>query len=176
MNRYPNISLTLLLSCLLIPPFILKTLSPSLEPYPAIILPSGSDTIAIENSKVSFVKTSVWAKQNDRAIIWSQIDSSKFLEPIPGYYLQHIVLNSFGFKPEDRKVGSALKQKHDSFLSSKITSAEIAATKNWFGDKLTKSGYLSDEFKVVSEEMTFDVNSGKIVSREKVDEKVFRLD
>ena len=176
MNRYPNLSLTLLLSCLLIPPFVLKTVYPPLEPYPAIILPAGSDTVNIENSRVSFVKTSVWAKPKDRLESWSQIDSEKFLAPIPVHYLKYIVLTSFGFESQQPKAGSIWKKKYDSILNGKITSAEIAATKNWFGNKLTKSGYLADEFKVISEEMTFDVNSGKIVSQEKIDEKVFRLD
>lgn len=176
MNRYPNTWLTLLLSCLLIPPFIIKTLYPSLEPYPAVILPSGSNTINIEDSKVSFSKTSVWAKQNSRAKTWTEIDSRKFIEPIPGYYLQHIALNSFGFESKAKKTGSILKRKHDSILSSKITSDEIAATKNWFKQKLNKSGYVSDEFMVVSEEITFDINTGKIASRKKIDEQIFKLD
>ena len=176
MNRYPNICLTLLLSCLLIPPFVLKTVFPTLEPYPAIILPAGSDTVNIEDSKVSFVKTSVWAKPKDKAKSWSQIDSEKFLAPIPVYYLKYIVLTSFGFESKQLKTASVWKKKYDSILNNKITSEEIAETKNWFGQKLNKSGYISDEFMVISEEITFDVNSGKIVLREKIDEKVFRLD
>lgn len=175
MNRYPHTCLTLLLSCLLLPPFLLKTFYPNLEPYPAVILPSGSDTINVENTRVNFTKTSVWAKES-KAKTWSKIDSEKFLEPIPIHYLKYIALTSFGFKSEPKKASSVWKKKYDSILSSKITSEERAETKNWLKQKLTKFGYVPDEFMVVSEEITFDINTGKIVSRTRTDEQIFKLD
>jgi len=176
MNQYPNLALTLGLACLLIPPFVLKTFHPPLEPYPAIILPGGSDTISIENSTVNFKKTTVLGKQNNQTQSWSKIDTEKLIEPIPVHYLQYMALTSFGFRSEPKKAGSIWKQKYDSFMSNKITAEEIVETKNWLKQKLTKLGYVADEFMVISEEITFDINTGKIVSRTKTDEKAFKLD
>ena len=144
--------------------------------FPAIILPAGSDTISIEDSKVSFTKNSVLGKQNAPTRSWSKIDTEKLIEPIPVHYLKYMVLTSFGFPSESKKAGNVWKQKYDSLMSSKISAEEVVETKNWLKQRLTKLGYVADEFMFISEEATFDINTGKIISRTRTDEKTFKLD
>lgn len=175
MNQYPNLLLTLGLAGLLLPPFGLKILASSLEPYPAVILPAGAHQIELDSSKVNFTRTSLWGKKlSDNS--WVRIDSEKLLDPIPNEYLGHIVNNSFGLESKVSKTNSTLKRKITAILRSKITANEIEDTKNWLRHKLAKFNCSVKELMVAEEKIIFDVNIGKTVSLEIIDEKIFELD
>ena len=175
MNQYPNLLLTLGLTCLLLPPFVLKMLASSLEPYPAVILPAGAHQIELDSSKVNFTRTSLWGKKlSDNS--WVRIDSEKLLDPIQNEYLGHIVNNSFGLETEASKTNSTFKRKITAILRSKITTDEIKDTKKWLRHKLTESNCSVKELRVTEEKIVFDVNTGKTVSQKIIDEKLFKLD
>ncbi|MCC0177964.1 hypothetical protein I4641_13350 [Waterburya agarophytonicola K14] len=173
--QYPNLLLTLGLSCLLFPPFLLKMLSASLEPYPAIILPAGAHQVDLDSTQVNFSRISLWGKQlPDNS--WTRIDSEKFLEPIPHEYLTHIVNNSFGLKTSKKEADNALKKKFITILNNKITADEIEDTKQWLRNQLTQLNCDSSELMVTEEKIAFDVSTGKIVSLKIINEKLFKLD
>ncbi|MDJ0742560.1 MAG: hypothetical protein QNJ32_04255 [Xenococcaceae cyanobacterium MO_167.B27] len=182
MNQYPNCWLTLLLAFILLPPFALKTLSERLEPYPAIILPSGAGKIDVSVREVSFNRTSLWGK-HEKNNTWTRISLETFWPPIPRQYFQPIVRNSLSLKLENQKIISPpkevkerVKEIMNKMLSNKVTSSEVDNTKYWWCQKLVQSGYASDEIMIVSEEVKFDIETGKIITIKRSHEEIFRLD
>ena len=172
MNQYPNFSLTLLLACTLLPPFILKTLY-HLEPYPAIILPSGAGTLDLGAKEISFNRTSLWGKdeQND---IWLRLDVETFLAPIPVQYLNPLARNSFGLNsPEDKTINLHQGVK---LLSKKVTPHEVQRAKHWFRQKLVQSGYASDQLMITFEQVNFDLKTGQLVTSKRSHEEILQLD
>ena len=175
MNRYPHLLTTIILSGILIPPFLLKMLASSLEPYPAIVLPAGAHQVKLTDTQVNFSRTSIWGK--DLATdSWTRIDSEQLLDPIPNEYLGHMVYNSFGLEAPNKDVSGKLQQIFVSILRGKITPEEVEASKQWLSKRLTEQNCAPDRFKVTEQEVVFDVSTGKIASSKIKDERVFRLD
>ena len=173
MNQYPNFSLTLLLACILLPPFALTTRYPHLEPYPAIILPSGAFKIDIRAREISSSRTSLWGKdkKND---VWTRIDVKTFLTPIPPNYLYSIARNSFGLNSAKGKIIKLPKGVN--ILSKKVTPSEVQKAKHWLRQKLVQSGYASDELMITFEQVNFDTETGQIITSKKSHEEILRLD
>ena len=191
MNPYPNLSLTLLLVFILLPPFVLNTLYGGLlEPYPAIILPSGSPKADVGLREISFNRTSIWGKQK-KDNTWTRVDLETFLAPIPVHYLYAITKNSLGLKsaegrviklegrfsklPKEIKILSKLP-KEIKILSKKVTPSEVKNGKHWWRQKLSQSGYASDELMIISEQVKFDIETGKIIGIKRSNEEIIRLD
>lgn len=171
MNRYPNLSLTLLISLVLFIPFILaKKVS---EPYPAIILPSGATEADVGARHISFNKTSVWGKHR-KDNTWVQIDVATFLAPIPVQYFPAIAKNSFGLNSAEGK--TIYLPKGVEVSSNKVTPNEVKDAKHWLRQKLVRSGYASNELMITFERVKFDIETGKIVKIERSDEEIIRLD
>ena len=181
MNQYPNFSLTLLLAFILLPPFVLKTLKPHLEPYPAIILPSGANTVDVGVRDISFSRTNLWGK-HEKDNTWTRIDLETFWPPLPSQYFGPIVRNSLGLKLGREGIlklpkGKILKlPQRINFLSNKVTPLEVQNAKHWWRQKLVRSGYASDEIIITSEKVKFDVETGKIIKIKRSHEEMFRLD
>lgn len=172
MNQYPNLLLTLLLTCTLIPPYILKIYHPRLEPYPAIILPSGARKVNLGRNDITFNRTSIWAK-HEKNDIWTRIDAETFLSPIPPHYLYEIARNSFGLDSSPGKTNNLL-QKYN-ILTNKVTPSEVKEGKRWLSQKLVQSEYKPDKIMITLEQMKFDITTRKITTIKRNDEKVIRL-
>ena len=178
MNQYPNCSLTLLLTFILLPPFALTTLKPHLEPYPAIILPSGAGKIDVGSKDISFTRIDLWGKR-EKDNTWTRIDLETFWPPIPQQYFYPIVRNSLGLKLEQDEIIKPTKGIGgiiNKILSNKITPSEVDDAKRWWRKKLVQSGYDSDEIMITSEKVKFDIETGKIISIKRSHEEIFRLD
>ena len=74
-------------------PFFLRTMG--LEPYPAILLPSGAFSLQEANGKVQLEFKIVYAR--DSAGNWQPINPEQLLAPIPTQYFFPIVDHDFGF-------------------------------------------------------------------------------
>ena len=181
MNHYPNLSLTLLLAFILLPPFALKTLyGDLLEPYPAIILPSGAGKADVGAREISFKKTSLWGKY-EKDNTWTRVNVETFLAPIPVHFLYAITRNSLGLKSaEERTIkleGRIIKLPQEiKILSKKVTPSEVKSAKHWWRQKLGQSGYASDELMITSEQVKFDIETGKIIEIKRSNEEIIRLD
>ncbi len=173
MNQYPNLSLTLLLAFILLPPFTLKTLNHNLEPYPAIIFPSGARKIDVGAREISFNRTSLWGK-HEKDNTWTRVDVETFLAPIPVHFLPAIARNSLGLKSAEGRIIKLPKE--IKILSKKVTSSEVQNAKHWWRQKLVRSGYASDELMITSEKVKFDIKTGKIIRIKRSHEEIFRLD
>jgi len=163
MIQYPNLSLTLLLSLVLLPPFV-WTRRYGLEPYPAIILPSGASKASVTKTQVSFNRTSLWGKHKEKGN-WIRVDLESFLEPIPIHYLYAIAKNSFGLKSPNRKIRNGV-----------ITPEEVQGGKQWLRQKLVQSGYVADALMITIDKETFDVAANKIITSYREHEEILRLD
>ena len=179
MNYYPNLSLTLILAGTLVSPFVLKTLHPYLEPYPAILLPSGAGRVSIDEEIVSFGRISLWGKNEDNN--WKRIDIENFLAPMPKHYFSSVVKNSFGLDLATKDIKVLPKEFHSSvtkknILKQKVTSGEVKLSKQWLRDKLVQSGYAPDEVMITTEKVNFDRKTAQIIKSKRVYEEILRLD
>ena len=174
MNQYPNLSLTLLLAFILLPPFALKTLKPRLEPYPAIILPSGGGKVDVGARDVSFRRTSFWGK-HEKNNTWTKIDLETFWPPLPLQHFGLIVRNSLDLKSEEERI-IKLPKGIKILINKEVTPREVQNAKHWWRQKLVQSGYASDELMITSEEVKFDIETGKIIRISRTHEEIFRLD
>ena len=171
MNQYPNFSLTLLLAFTLLPPFALTKLN--LQPYPAIILPSGARKVDVGAREISFNRISLWGK-HEKKDIWTRVDVETFLAPIPVHYLPAIARNSFGLNSAKGKIINLPKGVN--ILSKKVTPSEVQRVKHWLRQKLVQSGYASDELMITFERVNFDIETGKILTSNRSHEEILRLD
>lgn len=167
MIQYPNLSLTLLLGFILLPPFVLTTRY-GIEPYPAIILPSGANKANVSPTQVSFNRTSLWGKHQEKGI-WVRVDLETFLEPIPVHYLDPIAVNLFGLKSPNGKIING-------FNTKKVTTEEVQSGKQWLRQKLSQFGYASDELMITFDKETFDIGSHKIITSDRKHEEILRLE
>lgn len=171
-NKHPNLSLTLLLFCILVPPFALRHRY-GIEPYPAIILPSSASSINLKKSEIIFNKINIFGKDRENKV-WRKIDSENFLVPVPVHYLEAIVKNSFGLNSIEGKTSNLPLGINT--INHKITYSEIKDTKQWLSQKLTAYGYASNEMMVSIEQIVFDVETGEAITSKKTYEEIFRLD
>ena len=79
--KYPNILYTALLSGFLLVPFAIREFAPTLEPYPAVLLPSGAETIKTAD-QMDFDRIAIYGRvvgHDD----WTRLFPSQFLSPVP---------------------------------------------------------------------------------------------
>lgn len=187
MKQYPYLSLSLLLACVLLPPFLLRIAYPSLEPYPAVLLPAGAGTIAIGRGEVRFARVALWGRKDGDDLHWAMIDAEDFLRPLPAHFLNAVAGNSFGLNPAKNKLrplptrlNSALESEVagilNGYLGEKVTPAEVQSGKRWLGQKLSRFGYVSTEMRITLDELTFDIESREITAVENLHEDILRLD
>lgn len=172
MNQYPNLWLTSLLALTLIPPFALKFRYPDLEPYPAIILPSGAGKVNVTAKEISFIRDSFWGKRENDT--WTRIDKKAFFEPIPVRYLHPLARDSFGLNSAAGK--NVILPKGVSVSTKKVTPSEVQSTKHWLRQRLAQSGYATDELMITFEKVIFDIETGEIISSKRKHEEILRLD
>ena len=91
MRRYPHLFGFLGLFLLLVPPFVLTTLRPSLEPYPSIQLPAGGQTVAVVDGEIPYRTRSLLCFDAHADTLRS-VDEKALFHPIPRQ-LQPYILN-----------------------------------------------------------------------------------
>lgn len=87
----------LLIAIALLVPFGLRELSRSLEPYPAILQPSGAGKISTKDTRLRFYETELVAVRSDGSE--QRLDPNEFMDKIPTQYWTHIARAHFGLGP-----------------------------------------------------------------------------
>ena len=82
--KYPNILYTALLSGFLLVPFAIREFAPTLEPYPAVLLPSGAGLIKTAD-QMDFDRTAIYGRVAGRDD-WTRLFPSQFLNPVPAEF------------------------------------------------------------------------------------------
>jgi hypothetical protein len=156
--RSQTISL-IIFALLLLGPFILTTVRPDLEPYPAIILPAGAWTISLKTEELSFPDHSIYGRREHNQE-WIALDTRRFLDPIPAWYLMGIMSAGLGLEA----------------TKTRPTLVDITATKHWFRGRLRAMDFREDAFKVAVELVTLDRQNKRVIRTESRYEKIYVLD
>ena len=167
-----SLKFTILLSIALFFPFILRTLSSTLEPYPSILLPSGAGKINLKKEVIKVNNLSIYGYDFQGKL--QKVDAVKFLAPIPSQYLYSIARNEFGLSTkttEEIWIGGFGKSiKLDRKLKP-INPENQKLAKLWLSDRLSQLGLSTSSILIRYELRKLAINSGKEVSKEIINEK-----
>ena len=172
-RRYPSLSLTLWLALILIPPFLISSRYRELEPYPAILLPTGATKIQVGQKDVRFIGMNLWGKRK-RDQSWTKIDAEKLIDPIPIHFLAPIIGHRFGLELANGHVYKLPRQL--SLRTNKVTASEAEQGKQWLRQRLASLGYGPDRIKVSYEEKTFHVETQTATQTKQTHAEIIRLD
>jgi hypothetical protein len=149
---------SLLVALALIVPESLRTIA-KLEPYPAVILPTGSGTIRVKNGRVPAQRTYLAAKRNGK---WEEVDVSRFLAPVAVHYFAGIARRNFGFPKSKSATPLQLEQ--------------AAETKRWMRAKLAAQGFETKQLRLMKQSMTITLASGEPVRSKISRRRTYDLD
>lgn len=169
-----SLKLTILLFAALFLPFILKFLSPKLEPYPAILLPSGATKFNLEKETLEARLLSIYGYNSQGEL--TEIEPKKLLRPLPVQYFNALAREEFGLSTK-KYTTVQMKYLNKSFrIKRRVFSEEKREQcKLWLRKRLRGFG-LSDSAIVIRYEVRdLDVDNGEEVSRRIKDEKIIRL-
>jgi hypothetical protein len=172
--KYPNALYTALLSTVLVVPFAITFLAPGLEPYPAVLLPSGSGRIQVAGEQMDFSRTSIYGKVA-RGDAWTRLSPPKFLSPIPDDFFPPLAQRNFGLSPvgliADRtKIGVVI-----TIGPRKVREEEVKNAKQWFRARLKESGCDDNVLRITQEVVTFRRSDGAEIAIRSENDKVLDL-
>ncbi|MGB3672198.1 MAG: hypothetical protein WA984_18940 [Phormidesmis sp.] len=78
----------------LLAPLALREISGALEPYPAVLQPSGAHKVSTADTLLEFRQTHLFAVQADGSE--QQVDAIAFMGNIPSHYWEHLAIASYG--------------------------------------------------------------------------------
>lgn len=128
---------SILLLFVLFIPFYLRILK--IEPYPAVLLPSGAFTIKRTDDQVKLKVKQLYAMDNTGN--WRKINLRLLLHPIPVQYLSPLVFKDFGFNNDSLKNN---RGKHKFIKKLKILNTvspgkeELKDLRTWLKTKLVE--------------------------------------
>jgi hypothetical protein len=96
--KYPNVLYTTVLSAFLLVPFAIRYFAPLLEPYPAVLLPAGAESIKTTEGQIDFGRTAIYGRVPGRDA-WTSLSPSQFLNPIPPEFFGPLARRYFGLSP-----------------------------------------------------------------------------
>ena len=168
-----------ILSAALAIPYALKLLSKRavLEPYPAIILPSGPSKIERKGDSISFTRISIYVLDLDTGE-WKRLDPESFLGHIPIQFLNAIVKNRFGLNPD---LEYSVKFRNDIFPEFTynnrhcLSEKNIRSTKRWLRNRLRKHGCEDGMFLVKKELMSANLKTREITKVGTGHERLYQL-
>ena len=162
--KYKTLFASLLLAGLLVVPWGLSLVSSQLEPYPAVIMPSGASTVSLQADTLNYENKTVWARRPGG--VWEQLSTHEFLSPVPNQYFSSLRARSFGLKNNTSKLFELRLLPDVTLKQNKISAQEVADTKRWLADKLAGLGYSSEAFEVRTEVLRMDRLTGRLLSSE----------
>lgn len=176
-KEYKFLTLVFLLAMLLFVPYGLKLLSISLEPYPAIIFPAGSDKVVKNRDTYEFKSSKIYCL-DPMTEEWICQDTSSFLSPIPRGYYKDIIKNEFGLNPNLENTVKFRKDIFSSFTyrnARALSEENINYTKAWLEDRLFQHGCKNRFILVRNTLMSVDLKTRAISEVKVIDEKIYKL-
>ena len=169
-----SLKFTVFLVLVLFVPFVLRTLAKQLEPYPAIILPSGASKIDLKEGVIGVNSLSIYGYDTQGKL--EKIDVKQFIAPIPSHYFPVIAKNEFGLstKTTDEIWLRGLNKKIDIKRKS-VSLANQELAKIWLSNRLKKLGLSTSLILIRYEFKELSINDGKELSREITNEKNISL-
>jgi hypothetical protein len=173
--KYPDLVYTTLLSALLLVPFAISYLAPTLEPYPAVLLPSGAGVIKATGDQIDLLKNTIYGRAAGRDA-WTRLSPSQFLNPVPYEFFQDLAKRYFGLSPS----GPIAHSIHGVGLvitidPHKVSEDEVRNAKQWLRARLNRSGCDDSLLRITQEVVTLRPSDGAEIAVRYQDDKVFVL-
>jgi hypothetical protein len=172
--KYPNTVYTALLSVFLVVPFAIATLAPVLEPYPAVLLPTGGGRIQTTGDQMDWGRTSIYGKVAG-GDAWTRLSPPEFLSPIPPEFFSTLVQRYFGLSP----VGPIANRTRIGVVITidprKVPEEEVKNAKQWLSARLKESGCDDSVLRISQEVVTFRRSDGAEIAVRSENDKVFDL-
>ncbi len=171
---YPNLIKFLLLSFILVVPFLLRFINTKLEVYPAVLFPSGASIISTEDSLLIFDKFELLGIDSISGTR-KKLDPEKFVHPIPKHYWTRMVPYRFGLDSVQQREISIRRLQIKVQDSLFFSAAQVEQTQIWFQTKLQEQACLDSFFYITSLQVFFNQSEKKIDSSIVVNETIVRL-
>jgi hypothetical protein len=173
--KYPVLIYTTLLSAFLLAPFAIRTLAPTLEPYPAVLLPTGGGTIKITGGQIDLGRLAIYGK-NAGSEAWTRLSPSRFLSPIPPQYFPNLAQRNFGMTPG----GPIAHRIHGvgvvvTIQPRQVSEAEVRNTKQWLRARLKGCGCDDNLLRMTQDVVTLRPADGAEIAVRYQDDKVLDL-
>jgi hypothetical protein len=156
------------LLALLLVPFAIKSVIYA-EPWPAVILPSGAITIAVENGVARFPVTNVAVVGPEQQR--QPIDPALLFSPVPIHYLFTMVASGVG---QDSRPYREVQFKRFGgvWRKSRVppSEEERRLAREWLRAGAKRAGLAGDSISIRSQQVSVAMRSGQELSREDVDE------
>lgn len=200
--RFPLLAGSLVLVPFLLVPFLLAHVA-DLEPYPAILFPSGHGTIRLSSPVLRFGKRAILGRDAATGA-WVEVDMARLLRPIPARYHASVFERLVAILPEeagegagaaDAAVGpapaegvSSLRRlvrgvkraagrlKDRASAAHAPTAADRAELSAWLGGRLAEAGCATDEIMLRRDLVAYDIRELAITGKETEIVKRCRLD
>lgn len=155
---------TLLLFAFLIIPYVL-TVKYRIEPYPALILPSGAGKVAVGGKQMKVSYTEYYALKADGTM--SKVDAVRMFAPVPIHYHSYILLRNFGMidKEVSPKFGAFSPFVKELNILKNTSEQEKQEVKKWLGQKLIEQGFTAAVLQVVQVEEVLALPAGETIAK-----------
>ena len=164
---------SLSLAAVLVLPWGLSVVSPSLEPYPAVIMPSGEAKVDLDGGTTEYQQKSIWAQRE--AGDWERVAVTEFLSPIPSQYFSALTNYRFGLRDTGTQTFGVRLLPDISVRRNKVSAAETNEAKIWLAARLRELGYQADEFEIRSERQLLNHQTGDLLEIEVTDVQSYNL-
>jgi hypothetical protein len=172
--KYPNTIYAAVLLLVLVVPFAIAFLASPLEPYPAVILPSGAGTIKTTEDQMDLTRTAIYGKAPG-SDSWTRLSPAQFLSPIGAEFFSALAQRYFGLRPVEpvpyrTRVGVVIK-----LNPRKVDEKEIPHAKEWLRTRLKESGCEDTLLRISQEVVTIRRSDGAELGVRNEDDKIFEL-
>jgi len=173
MRLFPPAITAAIFAALLLP-FGLSFLAPQLEPYPAIIMPSGASLVHLERKHIQFIHTTLWGQSGSGE--WRAVDPRALLDPIPVWYLDGLVRHDFGLSTPPTEAVPLRWIRTIHVPRPQPSHESVLQTEAWLRERLRAAGADQPVLRVTQERVTVTVPEGRVVDDVLVSEHVYQLD
>jgi len=173
-NQSFSTKTTLAIFVLLMVPFVIRSLAPALEPYPAVVLPLGIGLFDVDQNHIEIRSTQIMGLNEEGN--WERITPSQFLNPIPPYYIYDIAKNKFGLITQDYKEINTAFWGRVEVPRKQITEHDVESTQEWIRDRLKILGYQDSVLRYRESLKTIDLETDSLIHEKIVEEIDFELD
>ena len=147
----PSLVFTVLLVTFLIAPyFIYIRYGAEMEPYPAVILPSGAGFAYRDSSQLSYEYAYLYGQDENGE--WEYLNPEEFLFPMPSYYIGHVMthISWLDEPPVNNDVAGTLRtwMFNNGWIRLPFRIEESEEFKRWLSDKLIAHAFDSRQIRI----------------------------
>lgn len=169
---------TIIILALLIIPFSIRyKYGSNLEPFPAVIMPSGAYKISVSDNEFTVRFTEIQAQKEDCR--WVLLDAHQILYPLPVQYHNKIFARHFGLKEQEIELNGRLmillKQKNI-LKSRKAIEEDKEEVQVWLRENIAMQGYQAEAVKIIIKEQKIRVSNGRVLDEININEQIIYLD